>query len=90
MPFETDTRLAATDTRLAADVGQMYGEYLASFISEHRQVRADLFRRGEQLEAHVYFPTELDVGTVTDHYITELRDYAREHGFGGRLRIIYS
>ncbi len=83
MPFETDTRLASED-------GRFFGDYLRTFFSEHGEVRADLFRLGEQLEAHVCFPTGLDAGTVTDRYLSDLWAYAREQGFEGRVHLIYS
>jgi hypothetical protein len=83
MPFETDTRLAA-------DAEKFFGEYAGTFISEHGQVRADLFQRGDWLEAHVSFPTGLDAGVVTDRYVSELTTYARDHGFEHRLQLILS
>jgi hypothetical protein len=79
-----------TDTTLATDVGRLFGDYLGTLLSEHGQVRADLFRRGDRLDAHVSFPTGLDSLAVTDRYVSDLHSYAREHGFEGRLRLIYS
>jgi hypothetical protein len=83
-----------TDARLVAELAQIglvgYGEYLGTFVSEHGQVRADLFRRGGRLEAHVSFPAGLSGSTVTDRYVSHLLDYAKEHGFAERPRIIYS
>ena len=86
MPLETDARLLAE----IAEVGPMYGEYLGTFRSQHGQVRADLFRRGDRLEAHVSFPTGLNAGSVADRYLSHLADYVRQHGFGERLQLIYS
>ncbi len=83
MPFETDTEFAA-------EIGQDYGDYLSTFISEHQQVRADIFRRGDHLEAHVSFLTELDATNVTDRYVSILREYARQQGFEGRLQLFLS
>jgi hypothetical protein len=84
MPFEIDRRLATGEAAV-------FGEYLNTFISNHGQVRADLFRRGKVLDAHVSFPTGLDAGSVTDPYVTALWDYARERGYPhDHLRIIYS
>jgi hypothetical protein len=83
MPFQIDRRLAA-------DVGDTFGEYLTTFTSHRGQVRADLFRRGKVLVAHVSFPTGLDASRVTDPYVSELWDYAREQGYPDDFRVIYS
>ena len=83
MPFQTDRQLAA-------EVGSVFGEYLITFVSDRGQVRADLFRRGKVLEAHVWFPTGLDAGSVTDPYVTALTDFARQEGYADHFRIIYS
>ncbi len=83
MPFQTDTGFAT-------EVGPVFGDYVATFFSEHGEVRADLFRSGDRLEAHVSFPTGLDAGRVRDRYLSDLSDYAREHEFEGRLHLIYS
>jgi hypothetical protein len=82
MPFQVDQRVAA-------DAGTLFGEYLTTFTSSGGQVRADLFRRGKVLVAYVTFPTGFDAGSVTDPYVSELRDYAREQGYPDQLRIIY-
>jgi hypothetical protein len=83
MPFQTDRQLAD-------DVGGAFGEYLITFISKRGQVRADLFRRGRVVEAHVSFPTGLDAGSVTDPYVSELWNYAREHEFPDQFRVVLS
>jgi len=83
MPFQIDQQVAD-------DVGRVFGEYLTTFTSSGGQVRADLFRRGKVLEAHVWFPTGLDAGSVTDPYVTELWDYARQEGYADHFRVIYS
>ncbi len=83
MPFKADQALAA-------DVGDAFGEYLITFLSNSGQVRADLFRRGGAVQAHVSFPTGLDAGNVTDPYVSELWNYAREHSFAERFRVILS
>jgi hypothetical protein len=83
MPFQIDRQLAA-------DVGDAFGEYLITFISDRRQVRADLFRRGGVVVAHVSFPTGLDAGSATDRYFSDLWDYAREQGYPDHFRIVYS
>jgi hypothetical protein len=83
MPFKNDTELAD-------DVGAMFGEYLATYESETGQVRADVFREGERLKAHVSFPTGLKPYEVTDRYNSELWNYARNSGFEDRIDLIYS
>ncbi len=83
MPFQTDTRLET-------EVGRIFGDYLATFFSERGEVRADLFRIEDRLEAHVSFPTGLDALRVNDRYMSDLSEYAREHEFEGRLHLIYS
>ena len=86
MQLETDARLVAE----IAVIGQVWGEYLGTYVSQHGQVRVDLFRRGDQLDAHVSCPTGLNASGVTDRYVSDLEDYAREHGFEERLQLIYS
>ena len=83
MPFQTDQELAA-------DVGDAFGEYMITFFSNQGQVRADLFRKGRDVVAHVSFPTGLDAGSVTDPYVTALWNYAREHEFPDQFRVVYS
>ena len=84
MPFETDERMTA------ADIGDVFGQYVTTFKSNQGQVRADLFRRGKVLEAHVSFPTGQDAISVTDPYVSALWDYAREQGFPDHFRLILS
>jgi hypothetical protein len=83
MPF-------ATDQQLAADVGDAFGEYVTTFISKGGQVRADLFRKRRVVEAHVSFAAGLDAVSVTDPYVSELWNYAREHGFPDQFRVVLS
>lgn len=83
MPFQADQRL--TD-----EVGQIFGEYLTTFTSSGGQIRADLFRRGRVVEAHVSFPTGLDASSVTDPYLSELWNYARAEGVADHFRLVYS
>ncbi|MDQ2687407.1 MAG: hypothetical protein M3Y28_06025 [Armatimonadota bacterium] len=79
-----------TDATLAENVGTSYGDYMSTFESEHRQVRADLFKQGSWLVAHVSFPTGLDVESVTDAYLSTLQSYAKEHGFERKYRLLFS
>ena len=83
MPF-------AADQRLAVEAGRIFGEYLTTFSSGGGQVRADIFRKGRIVEAHVSFPTGLDAAQVTDPYLSELWNYARAEGFADNFKIVYS
>jgi len=78
------------DAAFAADVRDHYGKYLGTFQSEHRQVRADVFKEGDWLVAHVSFPTGLDIAQVKDKYLGELQSFAKEQGFDGKLRMMLS
>jgi hypothetical protein len=83
MPFQTDDKLAS-------DVRKTFGEYITTFTSRGGQVRADLFRKGRMVVAHVSFPTGLDASDVTDPYVSELRTYAREQGIADNFKMILS
>lgn len=83
MPFQQDVAFAD-------EVGQTYGKYHSTFRSQTGQVLAQLFEQNGRLVAHVSFPTGLKPDDVTDAYLSELNRYASDHGFAGRLRIIYS
>jgi hypothetical protein len=83
MPFQTDKQLAEEKVSI-------FGEYIITFISEGGQVRADFTRRGGAVVAYVSFPTGLDATNATDSYYTELWDYAREHGFSDKFKVVYT
>lgn len=83
MPFQTDERLA-TDAR------KTFGEYITTFTSRGGQVRADLFQEGNVLVAHVSFPTGLDASDVTDPYVSELSNFARQQGIADNFKMILS
>jgi hypothetical protein len=83
MPFQTDQRLST-------HVDGAFGEYLTTFVSDGGQARADLFRRGKVVVAHVSFPSGIDASRVTDPYVSELWDYAREHGLQEEFRVVLS
>ena len=74
MPF-------VADEQLADEARRVFGEYRTTFRSTTGQVRADLFRVGRVLQAHVSFASGLDPTSVTDPYPSELWNYARENGF---------
>ncbi len=80
----------AKDEVFAAAIKNSYGEYLGSFESEHKQVFADLFRRGEMLVAYVRFAKYLKEDDITDRFHGELQDFARQHNAEGKLRILYT
>ena len=83
MPFHEDAALAEA-------VGPVYGKYQASFHSDGGQVRAHLFERRGKLVAHVAFTPGLKGENVTDRYYTDLQQYAAEHGFADRFRLVYA
>ena len=84
MPFQKDEKYAA-------EVGSVFGEYLTTFVSEPRgQVRADLFRKGKRVEAHVSFPTGIVASDVTEPYVSALWEYARQKGVADHFQLIMS
>ena len=78
------------DAKYAAEIGKAYGEYLATYTSKTKQVRAYLFRKGARVQAHVTFPNNFSPSEVTDPYYTDLWDYARQDGFADRFELILS
>ena len=83
MPFQQDVEFAR-------EVGQTFGKYHRTFHSRTGQVMAQLFEQNGWLVAHVSFADGRKPEDVTDAYVGELNLYASEHGFAGKLRIIYS
>lgn len=83
MPFQTDERLAAGEAKV-------FGEYLTTFTSATGQVRADYFKRGGVVTAYTSFPTGLTAANVSDPYIVEVWQYARERGLQDQFRVVYS
>ena len=78
------------DRSLASEAAGMFGEYLDTFTSRNGEVRADLFRKGRVVVAHVSFPTGLDANTVRDPYVSVLWQYAQEHNFADQFRVVMS
>jgi len=78
------------DAAFAARVKKYFGDYIGTFESEHRQIRADMFKFGEALIAHVSFPTGLSASRVTDKYMGELEAIATKQGLAENFRIVYS
>lgn len=84
MPFQTDKTYAA-------EVGSVFGEYLTTFVSEPRgQVRADIFRKGRHVEAHVSFAPGIVASGVTEPYVSALWEYARKEGVADQFQLIMS
>jgi hypothetical protein len=83
MPFQQDQAVAE-------QLEQFWGKYHSTFRSEHEQVIAHLFEREGWLIAHVFLGPSWDERTATDDYFTELRQYAKDHGFEGKLQIRHS
>ncbi|HXE54131.1 MAG TPA: hypothetical protein VN541_14005 [Tepidisphaeraceae bacterium] len=78
------------DVSFAGEMGQTFGKYHSTFRSKTGQVLAQLFEQNGRLVAHVSFAADLKPEDVTDGYVGELNRYASDHGFSGKLRIIYS
>jgi hypothetical protein len=83
MPFNQDVAFAD-------EVGQTYGRYHSTFRSQTGQVLAQLFEQNGRLVAHVSFPPDVKPEDVVDAYWTELHQYAKDHGFENKLRVIYA
>jgi hypothetical protein len=78
------------DDRIAMEAMRGFGEYIETFVSKTGQVRADLFRRGRIVVAHVSFPTGMEPNTVKDPYVGELWQYARDHDFADNFKLVIS
>lgn len=78
------------DEKFASEIGSFYGEYIGTFTSQNKQVRADLFKRNKGLVAHVSFAKGYRSWTVTDPYLGELKRYAEALGLGEQLKLILS
>lgn len=78
------------DAAFAAEVKTFFGNYIGTFESEQRQVRADMFMSGGLLVAHISFPSGLSATRVTDNYLGELKTIAAKQGLSEKLRLVYS
>lgn len=83
MAFHRDEKYAAHDDKV-------FGEYLTTYTSATGQVRAYLFEQYGKVVAHVTFPTGLWASRVTDRYVTDLWEFARQQGFEERFELILS
>lgn len=78
------------DEAFAKEVGSFYGEYLGTLTSPNGQVRADVFKDGGVMVAHVSFTAGLTPQTVTDPYLGDLKRFADQQGYSDRLRLVMS
>jgi hypothetical protein len=78
------------DKKLKKAVGRDYGEYLGTFFSARRQIRADLFDNGARVTAYISYPTGLNPTIVEDRYVDILDEYAQCEGFADRFRYVYA
>jgi hypothetical protein len=78
------------DQAFAQDFEPFYGKYHSTFRIAHEQVVAHLFERDGWLVAHISFAPGFDAPTATDAYWVELEQYAKEHGFDGKLKTLLS
>lgn len=83
MPFQEESAVARA-------VSPIYGKYHTTFRSQTGQVHAHLFEKQGKLIAHVAFAPGVKPGYSTDAYYTDLQQYAHEHGYADRLRLIYA
>lgn len=84
MPFQRDEKYAA-------EVGDVFGDYLTTFISQPGgQVRADIFQEKKRVVAHVSFPKGIAASEVTEPYVSALWEYAREKGVADKFQLIMS
>ena len=83
MPFQQDETVAKA-------VAGIFGDYRTTFRSENGEVLAHLLEEGGWLVAHVRMPTGLEIYEITDSYLDELHQFAREHGFEDKFRIVYA
>jgi hypothetical protein len=79
------------DEQYAAQMGNVYGEYLTTYLSEPTgQIRADIFRKRTRVDAHVSFPGGVGPADVTELYVKPLWEYAEKEGFTDRFHLIRS
>lgn len=78
------------DDDFARSVEGFFGEYVSTFTSTNNQIRADLFKDGTALVAHVSYSDGVNSSTATDAYLSELKRYAHELGFDSRFRLVFS
>ena len=84
MPF-------ARDEKIAAEFDGIFGEYLTTYLSEPTgQIRADIFRNGKRVEAHVQHPYGVRASDATELYAGALMEYARKEGVADRFQLILS
>jgi hypothetical protein len=74
----------------ADEVGQHFGCYRVTFVSDNAQVVAHLFEDDGDLVAYVSFPPGSTPDAVADTYLAALTQYAEQNGYGGRLRLRYT
>ncbi len=74
----------------AAGIGEIFGLYRSTFRSRTGQVLAQLFEQNNGwLIAYVSFSEGLKPEKVKDNYVGDLKQYANQHGFTGKLKLIY-
>ena len=78
------------DVVFAEEIGHSFGKYHSTFRSQNGQVVAQIFELQGRLVAHVSFPNELKPEEVTDPYFVKLNEFAKEQGFEGKLKIVYT
>lgn len=83
MPFEHNEATASA-------IGEHFGKYLDEYHSDGGQVVAYLFEQDGGLIAHITRPTGVEIEKITDRYVNDIYAFAQEHGFEGKLQMIYA
>jgi hypothetical protein len=83
MPFEHNEATASA-------IGEHFGKYLDEYHSDGGQVVAYLFEQEGWLIAHVTRPTGVEIDRITDRYVNDLYEFARERGFEDKFRMVYA
>lgn len=84
MPFQRDERYAA-------EIGNRFGEYLTTYVSQPAgQVRAYIFQNRGQVIAHVSFPKGVPATDVTEPFMNQLWNYARENKIEDKFHLVMS
>jgi len=64
-----------------AKVPERFGEYVCSYFSDNKEVRADIFKRTSGLKAYITFLNGLRYRQVKDDWAGQLHVLAQELGY---------
>jgi len=71
------------EERLQKPEFEEYGEYLGTYVSENKLVRAYLFAKNGHVEAYALFKPPHHIFTSVDNWLVEIEKIAIEHGYSG-------